>query len=59
VYLNFKEIELAKLKEVRFRASYTVMGDKVIIIVSKNYHNDINKMSKPIEVIIKDLEAEE
>jgi hypothetical protein len=59
VYLNFKEIELAKLKEVTFRASYTVMGDKVIIIVPKNYHNDIKKMSKPIEVIVKDLEAEE
>jgi hypothetical protein len=56
VYLNSKEIELAKLKEVTFRASYTVMGDKVIIIVPKNYHNDIKKMSKPIEVIVKDLE---
>jgi hypothetical protein len=35
------------------------MGDKVIIIIPKNYHNDIKKMSKPIEVIVKDLEAEE
>jgi hypothetical protein len=56
VYLNSKEIEIAKLKEVTFRASYTEMGDKLIIIVPKNYHNDIKKMSKPIEVIVKDLE---
>jgi hypothetical protein len=56
VYLNSKEIEIAKLKEVMFRASYTEMGDKLIIIVPKNYHNDIKKMSKPIEVIVKDLE---
>lgn len=59
MYLNSKEIKSAKLKEVTFRASYTEMGDKVIIIVPKNYHNDIKKMSKPIEVIVKDLEAEE
>jgi exopolysaccharide biosynthesis predicted pyruvyltransferase EpsI len=42
-----------------FRASYTEMGDELIMIVPKNYHNDIKKMSKPIEVIVKDLEAEE
>jgi hypothetical protein len=58
VYLNSKGIELAKLKEITFRASYTEMGDKLIIIVPKNYHNDLKKMSKPIEVIVKDLEAE-
>jgi hypothetical protein len=58
VYLNSKEIELAKLKEVTFRASYTEMGDKLIIIVPKNYHNDIKKMSKPVEVVVKDLESE-
>lgn len=58
MYLNSKEIELAKLKEVTFRASYTEMGDKLIIIVPKNYHNDIKKMSKPVEVVVKDLESE-
>lgn len=56
MYLNSKEIELAKLKEVTFRASYTEMGDKLIIIVPKNYHSDIKRMGKPIEVIVKDLE---
>jgi hypothetical protein len=55
VYLNSKEIELAKLKEVTFRANYTEMGEKLIIVVPKNYHNDIKKMSKPIEVVVKDI----
>ncbi|TLX90876.1 MAG: hypothetical protein E6K94_05510 [Thaumarchaeota archaeon] len=56
--LNSKEVglDLPKLKEVTFRGSYTEMGDKLIIIVPKNYHNDIKKMSKPIEVVVKDLD---
>ena len=49
-------IELAKLKEVVFRASYSEMGDKLIIIIPKNYHNDIKRMSKPVEVVVRDLE---
>jgi hypothetical protein len=49
---------LGKLKEVTFRANYTEMGEKLIIIVPKNYHNDIKKMSKPIEVIVKELTDE-
>jgi hypothetical protein len=56
VYLSSKEVELAKLKEVTFRASYTEMGDKLIIIVPKNYHSDVKRMSKPVEVIVRDLE---
>ena len=53
---NDRGLELAKLKDVTFRASYTEMGDKLIIIVPKNYHNDIKKMNKPVEVVVKDLE---
>jgi hypothetical protein len=49
-------IELAKLKEVVFRAAYSEMGEKLIIIIPKNYHNDIKKMSKPVEVVVRDLE---
>ena len=49
-------IELAKLKEVVFRAGYSEMGDKLIIIIPKNYHNDIKRMSKPVEVVVRDLE---
>ena len=48
-------IELPKLKEVVFRAAYSEMGEKLIIIVPKNYHNDIKKMSKPVEVTVRDL----
>lgn len=49
-----KVLEL--VKKVDFRANYTVMGDKLIIIVPKNYHNDIKKMKKPIHVIVEELE---
>ena len=49
-------IELAKLKEVVFRAPYTEMGEKLIIIIPKNYHSDVKRMSKPVEVVVKDLE---
>ncbi len=49
-------MELAKLKEVVFRAAYSEMGDKLIIIIPKNYHNDIKRMSKPVEVVVRDLE---
>jgi len=49
-------IELAKLKEVVFRAAYSEMGEKLIIIIPKNYHNDIKRMRKPVEVIVRDLE---
>ncbi|HEU4468399.1 MAG TPA: hypothetical protein VFR61_05125 [Nitrososphaeraceae archaeon] len=55
---NDRDLDLTKLKQVTFRASYTEMGDKLIIIVPKNYHNDIRKMSKPVEVIVKDLDSE-
>jgi len=42
--------------KVEFRAGYTEMGDKLIIIVPKNYHRDIKKMDKPISVIVEELE---
>jgi hypothetical protein len=32
------------------------MGEKLIIIIPKNYHNDIKRMSKPVEVTVRDLE---
>jgi hypothetical protein len=47
---------LEMVKKVDFRAGYTVMGDKLIIIVPKNYHKDIMKMKKPIHVIAEELE---
>ncbi|HVE37986.1 MAG TPA: hypothetical protein VNA18_07325 [Nitrososphaeraceae archaeon] len=49
-------LELAKIKEVVFRAKYIEMGDKLIVIIPKNYHNDIKKMNKPVEIIVRDLE---
>ena len=48
-------IELAKFMEVVFRAAYSEMGEKLIINVPKSYHDDIKKMSKPVEVTVRDL----
>ena len=48
--------KLVSLKRIVFRAKYGKMGDKIIIIVPKNYHNDIMKMDNPIEVSVQDLE---
>lgn len=44
------------IKKVDFRAGYTEMGNKLIIIVPKNYHKDIKKMNKPIHVIVEELD---
>ena len=46
-----KVLEL--VKKVDFRASYT--GHKLIIIIPKNYHEDIKKMKKPVHVIVEEL----
>ena len=50
-----KVIALGKQKEFNFRASYTRMG-KLIIIVPKKYHEDIELMERPVEVIVKEIE---
>lgn len=42
--------------KVDFRAGYTEMGNKLIIIVPKNYHKDIKKMKKPVHVIVEELD---
>jgi hypothetical protein len=44
-------------KKINFRASYTEMGNKLIIIIPKNYHPDIKKMNKPIDVTVEELEG--
>jgi hypothetical protein len=43
-------------KKIVFRAGYTESGNKIIIIVPKNYHNDIRKMGKPVEVSVEEVE---
>lgn len=47
---------LEMVRKVDFRAGYTIMGHKLIIIVPKNYHEDIKKMKKPVRVIVEELE---
>lgn len=42
--------------KVNFIANYTTMGDKLIIVIPKNYHNLIKKLKKPVNVTIEDLE---
>lgn len=43
------------VNKVDFRAGYTEMGTKLIIIVPKNYHKDILKMNKPIQVTVEEI----
>ena len=43
-------------KKVKFRASYTEMGPKLIIIIPKNFHKDFKKMNKIIDVIAEEVE---
>jgi hypothetical protein len=40
----------------KFRSGYTESGNKIIIIVPKNYHNEIRKMSKPVEVTVEAID---
>ena len=44
------------VNKIEFRAGYTETGNKILIIVPKNYHPDIRKMNKPINVIVEELE---
>lgn len=52
-----KTVELVK-KKLAFRASWSEMGNKIIIIVPKNYHDDIKRMNKTVEVVIQDIDVE-
>jgi hypothetical protein len=47
---------LEMVRKVDFRANYTESGHKLIIIIPKNYHEDVKKMKKPIRVIVEELE---
>ena len=51
-----KILELGK--KITFRAGYTDTGNKIIILVPKNYHNDVRKMKKPIEVSVEEIAEE-
>ena len=53
-----KSVEMVKSKKLGFRANWSEMGNKVIIIVPKNYHDDIKRMNKTVEVIIEDIDSE-
>ena len=43
-------------KKVNFIANYASMGDKLIIVIPKNYHNLVKKLNKPVNVTLEDLE---
>jgi hypothetical protein len=47
---------LEMVKKVNFRTNYTESGQKLIIIIPKNYHEDIKKMKKPVHIIVEELE---
>lgn len=47
---------LEMVRKVDFRANYTESGHKLIIIIPKNYHDDIKKMKKPVHIIVEELD---
>ena len=40
-------------KKISFRAKKVKMGDKLIVIIPKNYHSDVADMEDPLEIDIK------
>jgi hypothetical protein len=53
---SFAFVLIPPIQVDAFRASWSEMGNKVIIIIPKNYHDDVKKMNKTVEVIIQDIE---
>ena len=47
------DIEMAK--KVAFVARYHPQGDKMIIIIPKEYHSSIQKMKNPLKVTVEDI----
>jgi hypothetical protein len=48
--------ELDMAKRLSFVANYGIQGEKMIIIVPKNYHKDLQKFKKPVKVIVEDMD---
>jgi hypothetical protein len=46
------KIITALAKKIIFRAKKVKMGDKLIIIIPKNYHLDVEEMQDPLEIEI-------
>ena len=43
-------------KKLSFIANYGTQGEKMVIIVPKAYHKDLQKFKKPIKVIVEDMD---
>ena len=39
-------------KKIVFSAKKVKMGDKLIVIIPKNYHHDVEEMQDPLEIQI-------
>lgn len=46
-------------KKVVFRAKKVKMGDKLIVIIPKNYHSDVSDMDDPLEIVIQSSKEEQ
>lgn len=46
------KIIAALSKKIVFRAKKVKMGDKLIVIIPKNYHLDVEEMQDPLEIQI-------
>jgi hypothetical protein len=43
-------------KKLSFIANYSTQGQKMIIIVPKPHHKDIQKFKNPIKVVVEDMD---
>ncbi len=51
--MDMLETEMGK--KISFVAKYGPMGDKVIIIVPKEYHGQIQKMKNPLKITAEEI----
>ena len=51
--MDMSEIEVGK--KISFVAKYGPMGDKVILIVPKEYHGQIQKMKNPLKITAEEI----
>ena len=43
-------------KKLSFIANYSTQGEKMIIIIPKTSHKDIQKFKNPIKVVVEDMD---
>ena len=49
-------VDVEMPKKLSFIANYGTQGEKMVIIVPKAYHKDLQKFKKPIKVVVEDMD---